>query len=61
MTHYQALKQELTSHLIDSGLTMPTLDALDPVMLRPVNASIVLDTLLDYMIGAGYASERKIN
>jgi hypothetical protein len=61
MSQYLALRQELKSHLIDSGLTLPTLDEQDPVLLRPVPATLVLDTLLDYMIGAGYASERKLN
>lgn len=59
MTQYQALRMELESHLIDSGLTYSIEDG-TPTVMRPVPVKLVLDTLLDYMIGAGYASERKI-
>jgi hypothetical protein len=55
---YQALVQELTSHLIDQGLTFNAEDNESPT-LRPVKAQLVLNTLLDYMIGAGYASPTK--
>jgi hypothetical protein len=55
---YQALVQELTSHLIDQGLTYSIEDNESPT-LRPVKAQLVLNTLLDYMIGAGYASPTK--
>jgi hypothetical protein len=55
---YQALVQELTAHLVDQGLTYSTED-MQPPTLRPVKAQLVLDTILDYLIGAGYASTTK--
>jgi hypothetical protein len=58
MTEYLALKQELTYHLVQSGLTYSIEDEKPPT-LRPVQVNLLLDTLLDYMIGAGYASSRK--
>jgi hypothetical protein len=58
MTHYLALKQELTYHLIQSGLTYSIEDNKPPT-IRPVQVNLVLDTLLDYMMGAGYASTTK--
>jgi hypothetical protein len=57
---YQALVQELTSHLIDQGLTLKA-EAGDPVVVRPVKADLLLNTLVDYMIGAGYASTTRIH
>lgn len=57
---YLALKQELALHLVDSGLTYSIEDNKPPT-IRPVAVNLLLDTLLDYMIGAGYASERKIS
>jgi hypothetical protein len=58
MTEYLALKQELSYHLVQSGLTYSIEDE-KPLTLRPVQVNLLLDTLLDYMIGAGYASSRK--
>ena len=58
MNEYLALKQELTYHLVQSGLTYSIEDN-QPPTIRPVQVNLVLDTLLDYMIGAGYASSRK--
>jgi hypothetical protein len=55
---YQALIQELTSHLIDQGMTYSTEDEQTPTV-RPVKTSVLLQNLLDYMIGAGYASPTK--
>jgi hypothetical protein len=58
MTEYLALKQELAYHLVQSGLTYSIEDEKPPT-LRPVQVNLLLDTLLDYMIGAGYASSTK--
>jgi len=58
MTEYLALKQELSYHLVQSGLTYSIEDEKPPT-LRPVQVNLLLDTLLDYMIGAGYASSTK--
>jgi hypothetical protein len=56
---YQALVMELKQHLVDQGLTFNAEDALDPVVIRPMKADLLLTNLLDYMIGAGYASTTK--
>ena len=58
MTEYLALKQELAYHLVQSGLTYSIEDNETPT-IRPVKVNLLLDTLLDYMIGAGYASSTK--
>jgi hypothetical protein len=55
---YQALVNELTSHLIDTGMTFSTEDN-QPATLRQVKVEVLLHNLLDYMIGAGYASPTK--
>lgn len=56
----QALVQELTYHLIDQHMTYSIEDNKPPT-LRPVPCEVLLHTLLDYMIGAGYASTTKTN
>lgn len=58
-TNYNNLKTEITSHLIDSGLTFSTENG-DPVVIRPMKAEVLLDSLLDYMIGAGYATTTRL-
>jgi len=58
MGTYDNLKREIISHLIDSGFTFSTENG-DPVVIRPMKADVLLNTLLDYMIGAGYASTTK--
>lgn len=57
---YQALVQELTHHLVDQGMTYSNEDG-SPVTLRPMKVEVLLNNLLDYMIGAGYASPTKTN
>jgi hypothetical protein len=57
---HQALVQELTYHLIDQHMTYSIEDCKPPT-LRPVSCQVLLNTLLDYMIGAGYASPYKSN
>lgn len=58
-TNYNNLKTEITSHLIDSGFTFSTENG-DPVVIRPMRVDVLLNNLLDYMIGAGYASTNKL-
>ena len=58
MKSNQALITELTHHLIDQHMTFSIEDNL-PATLRPVKCEVLLNTLLDYMIGAGYASADK--
>lgn len=55
---YQALVQELTSHLVDTGMTYSTEDNESPT-LREVKVEVLLHNLLDYMMGAGYATPTK--
>lgn len=57
---YQALVRELTSHLVDQGMTYSVED-MEPPTLRPVKVEVLLNNLLDYLIGAGYASPTKTN
>lgn len=57
---YQALVKELTSHLVDQGMTYSVED-MEPPTLRPVKVEVLLNNLLDYLIGAGYASPTKTN
>ena len=56
MTQYQMLRQELKEHLIATGLCLNAENPHDAVVVRSMNADMMIDTLLDYMIGAGYAS-----
>jgi hypothetical protein len=49
---------ELRHYLIDSGFTYST-EAGDPPILRPMNIDVLLDTSLDYLIGAGYVAPDK--
>jgi len=58
-TNYNNLKTEITCHLIDSGFTFSTENG-DPVVIRPMRVDVLLNNLLDYMIGAGYASTNKL-
>ena len=55
---YSALIQELTSHLVDSGMTYSIEDN-QPPTLREVKAEVLLHNILDYMMGAGYATPTK--
>jgi hypothetical protein len=56
MTQYETLRQELKEHLVVSGLCLNAENPHDAVVVRSMNANLLIDTLLDYMIGAGYAS-----
>jgi len=56
MTQYETLRQELKEHLVVSGLCLNAENPHDAVVVRSMNANLLVDTLLDYMIGAGYAS-----
>lgn len=58
-TTYQNLLTELKAHLVDQGMTFNNEDASDPLVIRPMRADVLLVNLLDYMIGAGYASPYK--
>ena len=59
MTQYQTLRQELREHLVVTGLCLNAENPHDAVVVRSMNADLLVDTLLDYLIGAGYASVSK--
>jgi hypothetical protein len=61
MNETERLKTELIEHLIDSGFTLAPYSLVEnePPILRPVKVQVLLDCVLDYMIGAGYASPTK--
>jgi hypothetical protein len=56
---YQSLTFELTSHLVDQGFTWSTEDNKPPTLRDGIKADLLVSNLLDYMIGAGYASPTK--
>ena len=53
---YLALRQELKHHLIQSNMTFSSENewAGQPTVMREVSVDVMLNNLLDYMIGAGY-------
>lgn len=55
------LMHGLMNHLIMSGATLNAENPDDPVVLRPMKADVLLPLILDYLIGAGYASPTKIS
>lgn len=55
--NYLKMKKEIKIHLINSGCTFSSEE--EPVVLRQITVDVMLDTVLDYMIGAGYASPTK--
>jgi hypothetical protein len=57
---YQALIFELSSHLVDQGFTWSIEDNKPPTLRDGIKAEVLLTNLLDYMIGAGYASPTKV-
>jgi len=59
-TNYNTLKDEIVFHLIQSGYTFSSENG-DPVVIRPMKVAVLLDSVLDYMIGAGYATTTKLS
>jgi len=57
----QELMHGLINHLILSGATLNAENPAEPVVLRPMKADVLLPLILDYLIGAGYASPTKIS
>ena len=53
MTKYNQLKEQLTSHIVDSGLTEEAAGG-HAVMREHLSADFLVNEILDYMIGAGY-------
>lgn len=53
------LMDGLTMHLIKSGLTYNA--EVDPVVVRPVDVQVLLPSIMEYLIGAGYAEATKVS
>ena len=51
----------VTRHLIVSGLTFNAENAIDPVVIRPMKVEVLVATVLEYLIGAGYAEATKVS
>lgn len=55
--NYLKMKKEIKVHLINTGCTFSAEE--EPVVLRQITVDAMLDTVLEFMIGAGYASPTK--
>jgi len=55
--HYLKMKSEIKAHLVNSGCTFSPEE--EPIVLRNITVDAMLDTMLEFMIGAGYASPTK--
>jgi hypothetical protein len=51
----------LTRHLIVSGLTFNAENKQDPIVIRPMKVDVLVATVLEYLIGAGYAEPTKVS
>lgn len=51
----------VTRHLIVSGLTFNAENASDPIITRPMKVDVLVATVLEYLIGAGYAEPTKVS
>ena len=51
----------LTRHLVVSGLTFNAENKQDPIVIRPVKVDVLIATVLEYLIGAGYAEPTKVS
>lgn len=58
--NYNNLKAEIVCHMVDSGFTFSNENG-DPLVIRPMKVDVLLNNLLDYMIGAGYATTERFN
>jgi len=57
----EALIRELTFHLIDEHFTWSVEDCKPAVLRDGIKCEVILNTLLDYMIGAGYVNPTKVS
>lgn len=53
------LLQGITKHLIASGLTFNAENPADPVIIRPMKVEILVATVMEYLLGEGYANTTK--
>ena len=57
----EALIRELTFHLIDEHYTW-SVENCEPAVLRDgIKCEVILKTLTDYLIGAGYVNQNKVS
>lgn len=54
---YLKMRKEIKEHLVNTGCTFSPEE--EPIVLRNITVDAMLDTILEYMIGAGYASPTK--
>lgn len=55
------LLQGVTKHLIVSGLTFNAENSADPIVIRPMKVEILVATVMEYLLGAGYAEATKVS
>ena len=53
------LLQGITKHLIASGLTFNSENPANPIITRPMNVEILVATVMEYLLGEGYANTTK--
>ena len=53
------LLQGITKHLIASGLTFNAENPANPIITRPMNVEILVATVMEYLLGEGYANTTK--
>jgi hypothetical protein len=51
----------LTRHLIVSGLTFNAENPNNPVITRPVKVDVLVATVMEYLLGEGYANATKVS
>lgn len=55
------MMEGVTKHLILSGLTFNAEDKNDPIVIRPMKVEMLVATVLEYLVGEGYANTTKIS
>ncbi len=58
---YEAIISELTNHLVDEHFTWSVEDCKTPTLRDGIKCEVILNTVLDYMIGAGYVNSTKVS
>lgn len=57
----EALINELTNHLIDEHFTWSVEDCKPATLRGGIKCEVILKTVLDYMIGAGYVNPTEVS
>jgi len=55
-----SIEKELSDYLVSIGATFNAENPDEPIVLRPARLNVIVSSIVDYLIGAGYASETKI-